>query len=188
MKRIMPLIVLAIAFPGQAATQDCPKQNVIQSVVSDMPSFKEVSPLDFGTIRSAKAWLSRGGKKLNVLLSNGDFSAEAMANDYVLPLKTKSEFILVVTFLNGDKPIVEGDYSPAAGYGKPFWAFAEIRVLVGPKGTNVSFGVIEGSARLLSMKNGRVCGTFNLAKKNAKNEITASVVGEFNVEMEMSKF
>jgi len=188
MKRILPLVVLAMSFPAQAATQDCPKQNVIKSVVCDMPSFKEVSPLDFSSIRSAKAWLSRGGKKLNVLLSNGDFSAGAMANDYVLPLKTKTEFILVITFLNGDKPIVEGEYSPAAGFGKPFWVFAEIRVLVGPKGTNVSFGVKEGTARLLSLKNGRACGTFALTGKNAKNEISASVVGEFNVEMEVSKF
>jgi hypothetical protein len=189
MNKILPLVLLSMLFQAQAAISECPKVNVLKNVVcTDMPSFKEVSPLVFSSIRSAQAMLSRGGKKLEVLLSNGDFSAEQMANSYVLPLKKKSEFILVVTFLNADKPVVEGDYSPAAGYGKPFWSYAEIRVLSGPKGTNVSFGVSEGSARILSIKNGRVCGTFALTRKNALNEIAASVIGEFNVEMEVSKY
>jgi hypothetical protein len=185
---ILPIVLISMLFQAGAAAPECPKVNVLKDVVCDMPSFKEVSPLVFSSIRSAKAWLSRGGKKLEVLLSNGDFSAEQMANSYVLPLKKKSEFILVVTFLNADKPVVEGDYSPAAGYGKPFWSYAEIRVLSGPQGTNVSFGAGEGSARILSMKNGRVCGTFALTRKNALDEIAASVIGEFNVEMAVSKY
>jgi hypothetical protein len=170
------------------AAENCPQTNLIQSMIcTDMPAYKEVSPLVYTQIRSAGAMRSKDGKKIEVFLSNGNFSVEQMANGYVLPLKNKKEFILVIAFLNGNNPVAAGTYSPAAGYGKPFWSFAEVRVLSGPQGTNVSFGVREGSARIIEMKPDRICGTFQMQRKHL-GQVAAAVSGQFATQLQESKY
>lgn len=171
-----------------AAAENCPQTNLIQSMLcTDASPFQEVSPLVFGQIRSAGAMRSKDGKKVEIFLSNGNFSVEQMSNGYVLPLKNKKEFILVITFLNGSNPVAAGTYSPSAGYGKPFWSFAEVRVLSGPQGTNVSFGVREGSARIIEVKPDRICGTFQMQRKHL-GQVAAAVSGRFATQLQESKY
>ncbi|MCK7474303.1 MAG: hypothetical protein MZV49_13690 [Rhodopseudomonas palustris] len=106
-----------------------------------------------------------------------------MANSFVLPLKHKGQFILQVTFSNG-AGIGPGKYDPAAGYGKPFWASAEIKVPLGEQGTIVMLGVGEGTAEIVAMSGSMVCGRFRL--KTPANRSPAA--GEFNVPMERSRW
>lgn len=165
-----------------------PKGNAIKTLTcTDMKPFQDVSPLNFGTIRSAGAQRSKDGKKIEVYLSNGNFTVESMSSDMVLPLKNKKDFILVVTFMNGPNPVVDGSYSPKAGYGKPFWSFAAVRVLSSPKGNTVSFGVTEGKATISGISSGKISGTFQLQRKNGAKVVTEAS-GAFNVPLTISKY
>jgi len=165
-----------------------PKGNAIKTLLcTDMKAFQEVSPLAIGTIRSAGAKRSKDGKKIEVYLSNGDFTVESMSSDMVLPLKNKKDFILVVTFMNGSNPVVDGTYTPKAGYGKPFWSFAAVRVLSGPKGTTLSFGSNEGKSTISGISTGKISGTFLLQRKNGA-KVAAEASGTFNVPLTTSKY
>ncbi|MBK8598960.1 MAG: hypothetical protein IPN83_26025 [Holophagales bacterium] len=151
------------------------------------PGFKEVSPLDLRSIRSAAALRSKDGKQVQVFLSNGDFTADQMANEYVLPLKSKKEFILVLTFHNGTNPAVDGTYSPKAGYGKPFWSSVVVRILSGPKGTNASLGANEGTCTIKGISGGRVTGSFQVKTRNG-DKVMAEAAGTFDAPLTTSKY
>lgn len=176
--------ILSLVLVSPAAA---PADNAVTAMTClDNPAFQEVQPLDFSKIVSAGALSSRGGQKIEVFLSNGSFTVDQMANEYVLPLKNKKEFILVVTFLNANQPVVDGTYSPKAGYGKPFWCYAGVRVLSGPNGTNASFSVNEGQAVLAGVKTGKISGTFDLIRKNGA-AVAARAAGKFNVPLTVAK-
>ncbi|MBU1568166.1 MAG: hypothetical protein KJ630_21400 [Proteobacteria bacterium] len=158
-----------------------PEGNSIKTLsCTDMKPFQDVSPLNFGTIRSAGAQRSKDGKKIEVFLSNGDFTVAQMANDMVLPLKNKEDFILVLTFLNGPNPVIDGAYSPKAGYGKPFWSYVAVRVLSSPKGNTVSFGVNDGESTITGVSADKISGTFKVLRKNGA-KVMAEASGAFNV-------
>lgn len=178
-------IVLFFGLAAGTFAQDCPRDNLISSMEqTTIESFKAVSPLDFSKIKSSGAYLSKDGKKLSVCLSNGDFTIKEMSNDWVSYIKNKEDFILVVKFTNGDAQVVEGEYSASAGYKKPFWVYSEVRIFHGEKGATVSLGVNEGKARIISMKDGKICGDFDLKAKNN----TSRAKGEFNTDITVSKW
>jgi hypothetical protein len=188
MKKLLIALLCVLLVPVYAGAAAPAKGNSIKTLVcSDMKSFQEVSPLTFGTIRSAGAKRSKDGKKIEVYLSNGDFTVESMSSDMVLPLKNKKDFILVVTFMNGSKPVVDGTYSPKAGYGKPFWSYVALRVLSGPKGTTLSFGSTEGTSTISGISSGKISGTFLLQRKNGA-KVMAEASGAFNVPLTISKY
>ncbi len=178
----MSLGLLCFCFSITAAA-DCPEKSVIKNLSSDMDSFKAVAPLDFSRLKSTGAQLRSQGKRLLVLLSNGSFSTAQMADSFVLPIRNKSEFILALNFSNGPDPISPGTYTPAAGYGKPFWVTAEVKLYKPEKGVIVSLGVVEGSAVITRLDKNRVCGSFDL--KNRQGTSFAS--GEFNLPLETEK-
>jgi hypothetical protein len=187
MKKLLIALLCVLLVPVYVSAA-APKGNSIKTLTcSDMKSFQEVSPLDFGTIRSAGAQRSKDGKKIEVYLSNGNFTVESMSSDMVLPLKNKKDFILVVTFMNGANPVVDGTYSPKAGYGKPFWSFVALRVLSGPKGTTLSFGSTEGKSTISGISSGKISGTFQLQRKNGA-KVVAEASGTFNVPLTTSKY
>jgi len=175
---------MVISLSGTAA--DCPKTNVIAKMSSAMQAFKDAQPLDRSALKACGAQLSKDGKELRVCLANGDFTVEDMANSFVLPLKQKGQFILQVNFSNG-AGIVPGKYDPAAGYGKPFWATAEVKVAVGEKGTIVMLGVTEGTAEIIAMSGSMVCGRFHLKTPSGQAQ-PSEVAGEFNVKVERSRW
>ena len=170
------------------AVNDCPGKNTITEMRTDMSSFKDVSPLDFSQILSGGAQLSRDGTKLTVSLSNmKEINISGLVNDFVLPIKKKEEFIADIEFRNGKETIIPGVYNGSSGYGKPFWAFAEVKLHKGDKGVVVSFGIMEGDAVIKRMTEDSVCGTFDLRTKPGTGPNSA-IRGEFNVKMERSKW
>jgi len=187
---VVALLVLAAqAAPrgaGQNRPADCPKTNVIAKMVSAMQAFRDAQPLDRTLLKACGAELSKDGKELRVCLANGDFAVADMANSFVLPLKQKGQFILQINFANG-AGIVPGIYDPAAGYGKPFWASAEVKVAIGDKGTIVMLGVGEGTAEIIAMSGSTACGRFRL-KTVAGHPQPSEVAGEFNVKVERSRW
>ena len=183
------LLICSLIITGQfLLASDCPSGNKIDKMDSEMPSFKDVSPLDFSKINSAGALINKSGTKLTVSLSNGkNFSNSQLTSDYVLPIKSKSVFIADIEFRNGKDKITEGTYSGSSTYGKPFWVFAEVKVLKGEKGTVVSLGIREGRAVIGKLTGDRVCGTFNLRTMKG-SRIKSAITGEFNVKLEKSRW
>jgi len=182
----LSLLIAGMGISLSAAAVDCPKANVITKMVSAMQAFRDAQPLDRTRLKACGAQLSKDGKELRVCLANGDFAVADMANSFVLPLEQKGQFILQVNFSNG-AGIVPGKYDPAAGYGKPFWASAEIKVPLGKQGTIVMLGVGEGTAEIVAMSGSMVCGRFRL-KTPAGHPQPSEVAGEFNVPMERSRW
>ncbi len=186
MKKTILIVTLTVAFffSSIGLEAGCLKDNKITKLTSTMASFKAVQPLDFSKIVSAGAYSNKAGTKLQVCMSNADFPVDKMANSFVVPIKEKSQWIAVLNFSNARKPIVAGKYSASAGYGKPFWVTAEVKVHKGEKNTIVSLGVVEGIAEIIEITDSKICGTFNL--KNKKGD--SGIVGEFNMKIEKSRW
>lgn len=166
--------------------EDCSGVNEITAMTSGMASFQAVSPLDFSMIRSSGALSSRNGTRIKVCLSNADFTIQQMSNDYVLPISNREQFIAVITFSNGSDAVVPGEYSPAAGYGKPLWVYAEVKLHKADKGVIVSLGVQEGKAVIQELTGERICGEFDLRTKPG-NPIPSEISGRFDVRLESSR-
>jgi hypothetical protein len=177
------LILLVLNIPGE----DCPEKNVIFKLSSDMESLKKVPLLDYANIVSAGAVMDKDGTDLTICFSNGNFTNTQLANDFVLPIKNNSEFILDIEFRNGKDKIVPGVYNGSSTYGKPFWVFAEVKVPVGEAGTVVSLGIREGTATIISLTKDSVCGSFELRTK-ADSRMQSIVSGEFNMKLEHSRW
>lgn len=182
---VWPVLITLTALLAVAAV--CPPGNAIKKMSSTMAAFKEAQPLNPAVLKACGALLSKDGKKLQVCLSNGDFAIPAMADSFVLPLKSKGQFILQLNFSNGNDPMKPGKFTPAAGYGKPFWVTAEVKVFVGAKGTIVMLGVGEGTAEIVSLNDTTVCGTFHL-KTKAGQSFASEVAGTFNTKVERSRW
>jgi hypothetical protein len=110
-----------------------------------------------------------------------------MANSFVLPLTKKGQFILQLNFSNGADAVKPGTYNPDAGYGKPFWVSAEVKVMVGAKGTIAMLGARTGTAEIIKMSETMVCGRFHLQAKVGEI-VNSEVAGEFNVKLEKSRY
>ena len=166
---------------------DCPQGNVITKMTSAMQAFKDAQPLDYSSLKPGGALLSKDGRELRVCLANEVFPIAAMANGFVLPLNKKGQFILQLNFSNGAEAVTPGKYDPASGYGKPFWVNAEVKVMVGEKGTIAMLGARAGTAEIIKMNETMVCGRF-LLKTQVGDSIASEVAGEFNVKLEKSRW
>lgn len=179
--------VFVFVFFTTGVGEDCPRGNSITKMDSGNNSYKAVQPLDFSAVKAAGAMINKAETKVSVCLSNANFSISKMANDFILPITTKDQFIAVVKFNNGKDKIVPGTYSASSGYGKPFWAYAEIKLHKGEKGVIVSLGVREGTATIIKMTDNMICGTFNLRTKTGSS-VVGVLTGEFNCKMEKSRW
>lgn len=171
-------VVLCGFFAGNALSASCPPTSKITEMTSTLPGFKEAGPYDIKKIKSAKAFVIDGGKRIKLCLSNMDLksylSVDALA---AKAPKKKGDFALIIQFSNGKDPVVAGKYSPKAGYGKPFWVTAEILTSAGKAGTFVSIGAQDGIAEIYEIKGNKMCGKFALTGSGGKAS------GEFNAEM-----
>ena len=188
-KNFLAVVMVFLIFGVNGYGGDCPAENKIERMTTTMPSFVAVSPLDFSQINSAGAKMKKDGTKLYVCLSNmSGLTITQLANDFVLPIKKKDEFIAQIVFSMGKlNKIKEGDYTPTAGYGKPFWVFAEVKVHKGEKGAVVSLGIREGSARIIKITEDRVCGTFDLKSKTGSS-LKSVIKGTFNLKYEIARW
>jgi len=184
---LMVLLTFVLFLFTGSAGEDCPKGNVITKMDSGSSSFKAVQPLDFSTIKSAGAMLNKAGTKLSVSLSNADFPISKLSNDFILPIKSKDQFIAEIEFANGKDKIVPGTYKASSGYGKPFWSYAEIKLHKGEKGVIVSLGVREGTATIIKMTDTMICGKFDLRTKTGSN-VKGILSGEFNCPLKKSRW
>jgi len=181
-------IFLAFIFMVSLPGEDCPQKNIIAKMTTNMDSFNAVSPLDHSVIRSSGAQLNKAGTKLTVSLSNMEnIPVNKLANDFVLPITKKDQFILDIELRNAKKEVVAGTYSGSSGYGKPFWAFAEVKLHKGKKGVIVSMGIREGQVTITKMTDSMVCGKFDLRSKKGSSQ-NSSLSGEFNVKLERSRW
>ncbi len=169
---------------GVCAEEGCPESSAIKEVFSHSDIIEAAGPFDWSVIESEGALFKRNNTRLGVYLSNGDFTVSQMANDYVVPVKESGVFIVAINFSNGPDQIEPGTYSAESGFGKPFWATAEIKVAKDDKGAIVSLGVREGTATIVKMEDGRVCGTFDLQLRQKDGTLLSSISGEFNVPLE----
>lgn len=189
MKKIFLMILMVLfIFIYSTGEPACPGENILTKMTTEMPSFKAVSPLNYSKINSAGAIMNKAGTKLTVSLSNmKNLSVNQLTNDFILPVKNKSEFIADIEFRNGKKLITAGTYSGSSGYGKPFWVFVEVKVHKGKKGAIVSLGIREGKATITKLTSDRICGKFELRSK--KGSSTKSVIsGEFNAKLKKSRW
>jgi hypothetical protein len=184
---LMIFFTMFLFYLSGAAGEDCPKANVITKMSSSMDSFRAVQPLDFSKIKSAGAMSSKDGKKVELCLSNGDFTTLQMSGSFVVPIKKREEFIVSIRFSNGKDKVVPGTYSAASGYGKPFWVYAEVKLYKGEKGVIVSLGVKEGTATIIRMTEDRICGKFDLRTKTGSS-LKGEIAGEFNAKLEKSRW
>ncbi len=184
---LISFLVLFCLFTFVGSAVECPKGNIITKMSSTMESFKAVQPLNFSKIQSAGAMANKASTKIQVCLSNANFTINKMVNDFVLPIQSKDQFIVAIKFSNGKEKVVPGTYHPSAGYGKPFWVFAEIKLYKGEKGTIISLGVREGTATITELTASRICGTFDL-KTKAGSGTQAAVAGTFNCKLESSRW
>ena len=187
-KTMFSILIILILFVYSIANGDCPEKNIVKKMTTTMTSFKAVSPLDHNIIRSGGALLNKAGTKLTVSLSNmKGVAINKLANDYVLPITQKDQFIVEIEFRNAKKEIISGTYKGSSGYGKPFWAFAEVQLHKGLKGVVVSMGIREGEAIITKMENNIICGKFNLMSKKGSTQ-NSHISGEFNVKLERSRW
>lgn len=185
-KNYLPgILILAVFSLGLSSGPD--ESNRITDLWSNSDSFKEVEPLDFSNIVSAGAFQNKDGTRLQVCLSNAEFDITQMSSDLIVPITDKSQFIAVIKFNNAREEIVPGIYSPTAGYGKPFWAFAEVKLHKGEKGVVLSLGVNEGTAVITEKTADRVKGTFDMraVTKTGKN---SEIAGTFDVTLTTSRW
>lgn len=186
--RILAIALLGLLLFPTASLSEAAEGNSIKVLSNSYePGFRDVAPLDLKSIRSTAALRSKDGRQVQVFLSNGAFTADQMANEYVLPLKDKKEFILVLTFHNGPTPAVDGVYSPKTSYGKPLWSSVVVRILSGPKGTNVSLGANEGTCTIKGISGGRVTGSFQVKSRNG-DKVMAEASGTFDAPLTTSKY
>jgi len=176
-----------ILFYMTGTPEECPQTNKITKMTSQMESFQAVQPLDFTNLKSVGALAKRQDQKIEVYLSNGTFTINQMSSSFIVPIKKKDEFIAVIHFSNGNQAVTPGTYTPKAGFGKPLWAFAEVKLYKPEKGVIVSLGVKEGTARIISLTEDRICGVFDLYSPK-DSHFFGEISGEFNVPLEKSKW
>jgi hypothetical protein len=139
----------------------CPEGNSVEELSSNLADFPTI---DFGTVAVSGARERSGGTKLYVYLSNTDFSLGQMSSSMVSPIKDQSQGVLILKLANGQEQVAPGDYSPAAGYGKPFFASAELRRMKSDgQAMDLVFNLDEGTTRIEALAGGRACGTFDLS-------------------------
>jgi hypothetical protein len=151
--------MLMVAGDGWAA---CPEGNSVDRLSSSLKDFP--TAIDFGTVIASGAREKSAGARLYIYLSNADFSLGQMSSSMVSPIKDQSQGVLILKLANGQKPVEPGDYSPAAGYGQPFFASAELRRMKSDgKAMDLVFNLESGTIQLRELADGRACGTFDLS-------------------------
>ncbi len=157
--------ILGVIFCLRTATAgsaDCPPTSKIVMLKVTSPGFSEAGPYDPGKIKPGKVFVLDGGKRIKVCLASFDLK-NYLSVDVLGAQKPKPcDFVLILDLSNGPIPVVPGTYSPKAGYGKPYWATAEVLTGAGKAGTFFSIGASAGTVELLELSSSKACGTFDL--------------------------
>jgi hypothetical protein len=139
----------------------CPERNAVGTLSSSLTDFP--NGIDFSVVAASAAREKSGGNSLYVYLSNTELSLGQMSSSMVSPIKDQSQGVLILKLSNGQEKVAPGEYSPAAGYGQPGFASAELRRMKPDgKAMDLVFNLKSGTIHLQEVANGRACGTFDL--------------------------
>lgn len=159
-----------------ASLGECPSETSLVAVENSLSDFAAAGPFDLATFTDAKASYDTGNdKNLKVYIANKDFPIGALRNAFVSPVKDEAKGTAVVglTFYGGDEKAGPGVYDPTKKYNEAGLVSGEIRV---PNdngtGSSLSFYFTEGTATVMQVQDGKVCGTLNLSGNNQKLEGT----------------
>jgi ankyrin repeat protein len=157
----------AAAKPAGPPPAGCPAATKVTKLASPSEAFKVSQPIDIATITSAKAIVEKDGTSVRVFLTNRNYAAAAMNSSMVVPVKNPGDVIVKLRFMNGSTPVAPGEYTPAAGWGKPLSVIAELVVTGGkPSGAEITMVPAQssdtGKATVTALEGGYVCGTFDL--------------------------
>ncbi len=148
------------------ALGECPAGTVVETLTTELSGFAEAGPYDFGSFTDAKANYKDG--RLNVYISNKDFTVKDLKNSFVSPVKGAENGTGVLQFTmygDGTTDAGPGEYDPTVGFGQPMLLNTQLRVAGGTtdSGKDLIFGFRSGTATVLDISGGKVCGTFDLS-------------------------
>jgi hypothetical protein len=171
----------ANALPGEPLGA-CPAASAVTEATTPMEGYAENGTVDWSTIKTAKALMRSDKTVMYLYLSNAEVSGPDLARIVMkVPLTEKGTAILQLTFANKPDPVSIGKYDPGAGYGKPMGVTADLVAPIGEKGTSFGLSVSTGHATIVDSKDGKVCGTFELAGESgsAKGEFVADLLDDY---------
>lgn len=171
---ILSLAALVL-FCGFSQGADCPSADKIEIMNVTTPAFAEAGPYDISKIKSAKVFVLDNGKRIKVCLANIELKSYLSVDAVGAKKLSAGEFVLILNLSNGPNEVVAGTYSPKAGYGKPFWATAEVLTGSGKSGMFFSIGASDGTANLIEFSKNKACGTFDITGA------AGQVKGTFNI-------
>lgn len=171
---ILSLAAFSILF-AFADGAGCPPASKIEIMKVTSPNYAEAGPYDIGKIKSVKVFVLDNGKRVKVCLANIELKSYLSVDAIGAKKLNASEFVLILNLSNGPNAVAAGTYSPKAGYGKPFWATAEVLTGSGKAGTFFSIGAGDGTVNLIEFSNAKACGVFDVTGA------AGQVKGTFNI-------
>lgn len=165
------------------ALGECPAGTAVEALTTELSGFEEAGPFDLAAFTDAKANYKDG--RLNVYISNKDFTVKDLKNSFVSPVKGAENGTGVLQFTmygDGTNDAGPGEYDPTAGFGQPMLLNTQFRVPGGTTGDgkDLVFGFRQGNATVLGVSDATVCGTFDLsdtAKGQAAKGTFVATVG-----------
>ncbi len=155
--------------PLPPALGKCPDKTSLTALKSSIDISKE-GPFDLATFTHAKAMWKNDHATLKVFIANHPWTAKQMGS-LMSPIKQAGKAFVEVRFYQKDVWATIGEYK-RGGYKQPFTTSASIGVL--KRGIGISFK--EASAKIIDMRNGKVCGTFDF--KGTKNALAGTFVAD----------
>jgi len=150
----------------------CPAVTSITAVENSLESFAVAGPFDWTSFTDAKASYDTIDKNnLKVYIANKDFPIGTLRSAVVSPVRDEAQGtgVLSLTFYGGDKKASPAVYDPTKKYGEMGLVSGEFRV---PNdsgtGSDLSFYFTGGSATIVEVKDGKVCGTLDLSGDKQK--------------------
>ncbi len=150
----------------------CPSETEITAVENSLSDFATAGPFDWSAFTNAKASYDTISKNnLKVYIANKDFPIGTLRSAVVSPVKdeAKGTGVLSLTFYGGDKKAGPAEYDPTKKYGEMGLVSGEFRVPnESGTGSDLSFYFTQGTAKIMEVKDGKVCGTLDLSGDKQK--------------------
>lgn len=167
------LVVFAVILVGVGTVQvfaagKCPPANSVKKLTSGEQAFKDASPIDLASFKTAKALLKKAdfsdGQVLKVYIGNLPFSAVQQDMGIVNAVQKKGEAIVQLLLMNAANKIVPGEYQSTNADNKPFTASAQVRVKsMGIWLVSGGSAKSKGSVTISEITAKQVCGKFDLS-------------------------
>lgn len=155
--------------PLPPALGKCPDKTKLTALQSSIDISKE-GPFELDTFKYARAVWKDDGATLRVFVTNHDWSAKQLGR-LTLPIKDKGQAIITLSLYQKDEVVTIGNYDKR-GYKEPMSSSVGLGVLK----RNIGLSFKQVKARIIDMRNGKVCGDFDF--KGKKSHIAGSFVAD----------